>query len=102
MISIDTVATAIRQVTEQVFSTMLELEVRAGEPRLVRDLGATAEGVISLIGMAGAWVGTGSLALSASLACKISSRLLLWNCGCAWRPVSSPSRSGTASKSRTA
>jgi chemotaxis protein CheX len=77
MIDTDTVAQALRQATAEVFSTMLELEVQAGEPYLQRDVPGMSEGVIALIGMAGTWIGTGSLSMSATLACKLSSRLLL-------------------------
>ena len=38
---------------------------------------APASGVVSLIGLAGAWVGSGSLSCSADFACKIASQLLM-------------------------
>jgi chemotaxis protein CheX len=72
------IVAAIRSATSDVFSTMLSMEVAAeegftqgGEPN------GPASGVVSLIGLAGSWVGTGSLVCSADLACKLSSQFLM-------------------------
>jgi chemotaxis protein CheX len=35
------------------------------------------EGVVALIGLAGSWVGTGSISCSASFACRISAQMLM-------------------------
>ena len=67
---------AIEAATQEVFSTMLSLSVVPGKVFLEKEEAAPASGVVSLIGLAGAWVGTGSLSCPASLACKIASHFL--------------------------
>ena len=72
------VAAAIKAATGEVFSTMLGMEAVAGEDFTEKAGGvAPASGVVSLIGLAGSWVGTGSLACTSALACKLSSQLLM-------------------------
>jgi|HubBroStandDraft_6_1064221.scaffolds.fasta_scaffold64603_1 chemotaxis protein CheX len=76
-ISHDEIVEAVKRATEGVFTTMLGLEVRMEEPFIDKGAdGAAASGVVSLIGIAGAWAGTGSLSCSAELACSLSSALL--------------------------
>jgi chemotaxis protein CheX len=67
----------IRHATADVFSTMLSLEVPAGEATLEAGTPEPNDGVVSLIGVAGAWAGTGSLTCSPELACLVSSQLLM-------------------------
>jgi chemotaxis protein CheX len=71
------VVSSIRHSAVQVFSTMLASEIEAGD--LVKDGGGLdmTEGVVSFIGIAGNWTGTGSLTCSASLACRLCSRMLM-------------------------
>lgn len=72
------VAAAIKTATAEVFSMMLGMEAAAGEDFTEKAGGvAPASGVVSLIGLAGGWVGTGSLACTAALACKLTSQLLM-------------------------
>jgi chemotaxis protein CheX len=68
---------AIRAATEEVFSTMLNLTVTAGEVFVEKEEPVPSSGVVSLIGLAGSWVGSGSLACSAGFAAKIASALLM-------------------------
>jgi len=68
---------AIRSATTEVFSTMLNLELAPGEVFVEKEEAAPASGVVSLIGLAGTWVGSGSLSCPASLACKLASLFLL-------------------------
>jgi chemotaxis protein CheX len=63
--------------TEEVFSTMLGVTPSPGQAYVQKDGAGQVDGVISLIGLAGNWVGTGSLACSAGTACDLSSRLLM-------------------------
>ncbi len=66
---------AIQASTSEVFSTMLSMEVTSSEvmpPKAV--VSPPASGLISLIGLAGKWSGTGSLACTAKFACAISSQ----------------------------
>ncbi len=75
MIERETIVKAICTATEEVFSTMLGLESQAGPAGVERVPGVT-DGVVSFVGLAGNWVGTGMLACSATLACKLASHLL--------------------------
>ena len=67
---------AIRAATQEVFSMMLNLELTPGEVFVEKEEAAPASGVVSLIGLAGPWVGSGSLSCTAEFACKIASHLL--------------------------
>ena len=72
------IATAIVAATSEVLSTMLGLEMVAGGPLVEKEAtNAPSAGIISLIGLTGPWVGTGSLACTAEFACKMSSRMLM-------------------------
>ena len=68
---------AIKAATHDVFSTMLGAELKPGEVYVEKQEAAPASGVVSLIGLAGPWVGTGSLSCSASFACRIASQMLM-------------------------
>jgi chemotaxis protein CheX len=67
---------AIRAATREVFSMMLNLELTPGDVFIEKEEAAPASGVVSLIGLAGPWVGSGSLSCTAEFACKIASHLL--------------------------
>jgi chemotaxis protein CheX len=67
---------AIRAATHEVFSMMLNLELTAGEVFVEKEEAEPASGVVSLIGLAGPWVGSGSLSCTAAFACKIASHFL--------------------------
>ncbi len=69
-------AEAIRASTAEVFSTMLGLELTVGEVFVEKEEAVPASGVVSIIGLAGAWVGSGSLSCSAQFACKMASHFL--------------------------
>jgi chemotaxis protein CheX len=68
---------AIETATRDVFTTMLSATIVAGAVFVEKEEKTPTSGVISLIGFAGTWVGSGSLSCSASLACKIASRFLM-------------------------
>jgi chemotaxis protein CheX len=63
--------------TEEVFSTMLAMQIGAGEPYVEKTAEPSREGVVALIGLAGEWVGTASLSCSAPFACRIASQMLM-------------------------
>jgi chemotaxis protein CheX len=70
----------VKAVTEsaiQVFSTMLGVEISCGEASLEQGMPDTADGVVSFIGLAGSWAGTGSVSCSPSLACKVCAHMLM-------------------------
>ena len=62
----------ILESTESVFSTMLGWELTAGEPRIAHGNMGPSFGVAALVGLAGPWMGNGSLDCSATLACTIA------------------------------
>ena len=69
---------AITASTSEVFSTMLSMEVTSVEvlaPQAV--VSPPSSGLISLIGLAGRWAGTGSVACTAQFACVLSSQFLM-------------------------
>ena len=63
--------------TVEVFTTMLGMDIQAGEPYVETNTRGPSDGVASLVGMAGAWTGTGSINCSAAFACKICSQFLM-------------------------
>lgn len=72
-----TMAGALRAATEEVFSTMLGIELAAGEPYRRPSKPEPANGIAALIGLTGKWVGTGSISCSGDFARKISGQLLM-------------------------
>jgi len=66
-----------REATKDVFSTMLCVEAQDGEPFIDTSAPKPSDGIVALVGLAGAWVGTGSFACSAELGCRLSSRFLM-------------------------
>lgn len=73
----DEVVTLIWANTEKVFSTMLGLEVKSSSAPKERVLALRKGGVVSLVGFAGRWRGSGSIRCSGRLACALSAKLLL-------------------------
>ena len=67
---------AVKASTTEVFKTMLGMEMKAGE---IYHTGAQEpnEGVVSLIGLAGPWMGTGSIRCSPRTACSLSGALMM-------------------------
>jgi len=71
------IVAAIRSATEDVFSIMLGLELSPGEMLTEKSIAAApSSGLVSLIGLAGRWSGTGSLACTGTFACAMASGLL--------------------------
>ncbi len=68
---------SISSSTANVFSTMLGVELPAGEVCLEGSAPEPNDGVVSFIGIAGTWAGTGSLSCSPQMACRICSQLLM-------------------------
>lgn len=68
---------AIYAATNEVFTTMLSDEPVPGAAYIERNAGGLADGVVSLIGLTGEWIGTGLVTCSAALACKLSALLLM-------------------------
>ncbi len=74
----DRIAKLIVEATKQVFDTMIPLDVIVGETYVDdKDPGGATAGVVSLVGLVGSWVGTGSFSCSPDMACKLASALLM-------------------------
>jgi chemotaxis protein CheX len=73
----DTLSNSISKSTIEVFSTMLSLEVEVTESLVEKTLPEATDGLVSFIGVAGVWAGTGSLACSKVLGCLICSQMLM-------------------------
>ena len=67
----------IRAAAANVFSTMLNVELGDGEVSFEAAAPELSDGVVSFIGLAGAWAGTGSVTCSPALACRICSLMLM-------------------------
>jgi chemotaxis protein CheX len=71
------IAEAIQSATAEVFSTMLGIEITPGETASGQTAGCPQSGVVALLGLAGDWVGSGSLSCDPPFACKMASQLLM-------------------------
>lgn len=69
--------TAMKKSTSDVFSTMLGMEAEVGEVNQGSRSPAPTEGVVSLIGLTGPWMGTGSISCSPQMACALAGALLM-------------------------
>jgi CheY-specific phosphatase CheX len=76
MMEQDQVVAALSSSTTEVFATMLNLKVAIGAPRKEVDAPGPSEGIIAVIGLAGAWVGTASLSCDTATAYLLASSML--------------------------
>jgi chemotaxis protein CheX len=76
-----TIVQSIIRSAGDVFSTMLGSELSSGEVIVeTAATGSSAEpndGVVSFIGIAGSWAGTGSLSCSPNMACRVCTAMLM-------------------------
>ena len=68
---------SITRSTQQVFSTMLDAQIDFDAATIENRAPEANDGVVSFIGLAGAWAGSGSLACSPTMACRICSQMLM-------------------------
>ncbi len=68
---------SLTESTLQVFSTMLGVDIACNETVLEAGMPEANEGVVSFIGVAGSWAGTGSVSCSPVLACRICAAMLM-------------------------
>ena len=68
---------SIRTSAANVFSTMLGTELASGNVAIEGSTPELNDGVVSFIGIAGTWAGTGSISCSPQMACRICSQLLM-------------------------
>jgi len=73
----DQLVEMIRKATTEVFETMLATTLACGNPYVDDSAPGPQDGVVSLIGLAGPWVGSGMLACKAETARRISGLLLM-------------------------
>ncbi len=66
----------VQDATVEVFSMMLGVDVSQCSARRQEEANSIGDGVVSLIGLAGPWVGTGSVICSAPFACRVSEALV--------------------------
>jgi len=73
----DIIVESIRRSAVEVFSTMLGVDLGEGSFTLENGSPPANDGVVSFIGVAGLWAGTGSICCSPTLACRICSQMLM-------------------------
>ena len=71
------IVNSINQAAANVFATMLGGELGPGTDSVAVGAPESTDGVVSFIGIAGSWAGTGSLSCSSTMACAICSQLLM-------------------------
>jgi chemotaxis protein CheX len=71
------VVNSINRACTEVFSTMLGVTIAPGESFEEKTTLEANDGVLSLIGLAGTWTGTGSIACPPDIACRVCSHLLM-------------------------
>ncbi len=70
------IADCIRKAVVEVFSTMLDMEIKPGDAAVAPPASESNDGVMSFIGLSGEWAGVGSIRCSPNLACFVCSRML--------------------------
>jgi chemotaxis protein CheX len=73
------IGAAIRQATTEVFSVMLGMDLDAGDDQEAPPE-ADHSGVVAVLGLTGAWGGSGELSCDGPLALEIARRLLMSEC----------------------
>ena len=77
MLDQDKIVASVRASTAEVFTTMLAMDVEAAPARAEHAAPTVADGVLALVGMAGAWAGAGTVCCSSRLALRICGQLLM-------------------------
>ena len=67
----------MQQATQEVFATMLATDLTMGKARVDQAAPGPREGVVSLVGLAGSWIGTGMICSTAEAACAMSGLMLM-------------------------
>jgi chemotaxis protein CheX len=71
------IVNSINEAASNVFATMLGGDLGSGTDSIAAGPPESTDGVVSFIGIAGSWAGTGSLSCSANMACAICSQMLM-------------------------
>jgi chemotaxis protein CheX len=67
----------IRSATQEVFQTMLSMEAEPLESFTEHGASESFDGIVSLVGIAGAWSGTGSIYCGSELALQVTSTMFM-------------------------
>jgi chemotaxis protein CheX len=67
----------LRKAAVEVFTTMLGVTPEAAEPYTSTAASLSSNGVVSLVGLAGAWAGTGGISCTAECACMLAGQLMM-------------------------
>jgi chemotaxis protein CheX len=70
-------AESITSACHEAFSAMLGVEIERGGVDLEDTAPDANDGVVSLVGLAGSWTGSGSVACSPEVACRVCSQMLM-------------------------
>ena len=68
---------AVSRATQEVFETMLGMDVQLGLPKEESVNQPELDGVMALVGVGGPWVGSGRISCSAALSCRLASAMLM-------------------------
>jgi chemotaxis protein CheX len=71
------IVNSVNDAASNVFATMLGSELGPGSDSITNGPPEPTDGLVSFIGIAGPWVGTGSLACSANMACAVCTQMLM-------------------------
>lgn len=71
------IVTHVRSAAADVFTTMLGVELTAGDVRTELAAPAISDGVMAFVGLAGPWSGAGVISCTAGFACRICNQLLM-------------------------
>jgi chemotaxis protein CheX len=76
-IQTDRMVQLVTDSTKQVFEMMMGIQLTAGEHYTDRNDPGPMAGVVSLVGLVGSWVGTGSFTCGPEMACQLASSMLM-------------------------
>jgi chemotaxis protein CheX len=71
------IVSSLQHSVMEIFSTMLSGDIQFGGATVERDTPESNDRVVSFIGVAGSWSGTGTLTCSSAAACRVCSQMLL-------------------------
>jgi chemotaxis protein CheX len=73
----ETIVAHVVKAAQQVFEMMLGMEIQPAQAYIENSAPQASGGVVALIGLGGAWMGTGMMTCSPALACQIASTRLM-------------------------
>jgi chemotaxis protein CheX len=77
MIQNETLVNFVKSAAQDVFSTMLGMQIETGQEYTDLNAPAVSDGVLAFVGIAGSWSGAGAISSSAAFACRICNQLLM-------------------------